>query len=161
MGADVRHLPPKGAGLENLDREIDADRITAHIEALGKAELDRRVNLRLPKFNLKAKYDLASAFESQGLGIMYDQNQADFSGISNEPLVVGKALQQVFLDVNEKGTEAAAATALTFIAVSEEHDKRRPVQFHVDRPFLMLIMDGETDAIVFMGRITNPNGPSL
>ena len=154
-------LPPKGKGLEKLHREIDADRITAHIEALGKAKLDRRVNLRLPKFKLKAKYDLESALKSQDLGIIYNQNHADFSGISHEPLVVGKALQQVFLDVNEKGTEAAAATALTVVRTSAEYDTRRPVKFHVDRPFLMLIMDGETGAIVFMGRITNPNGPSL
>lgn len=150
-------LPPKGRGLENLNREIDADRITAHIKALGKAELDRRVNLRLPKFKLKAKYDLEPALEAQGLSIIFDQTQADFSGISHEPLVVDKALQQVFLDVNENGTEAAAATALTVIAVSAEHDSRRPVKFHVDHPFLMLILDGETGAIVFMGRITDPN----
>jgi len=154
-------LPPKGKGLEKLSREINSDRITAHIEALGKAELDRRVNLRLPKFMLKAKYDLESALDAQGLGIIFNHNQADFGGISHEPLVVDKALQQVFLDVNEKGTEAAAATALTVITVSAERDNRRPVQFHVDRPFLMLILDGETGAIVFMGRITDPNTASL
>ena len=150
-------LPPKGKGLEKLNREINADRINAHIEAIGKAELDRRVNLRLPKFKLKAKYDLEPALKAQGMGIIFDDAQANFNGISDEPLAVDSAFQQVFLDVNEKGTEAAAATALVIVAVSRERDNRAPVKFHVDRPFLMLIRDNETGAIVFMGRIIHPS----
>jgi len=70
-------------------------------------------------------------------------------------LAVSNIIQQVFLDVNEKGTEAAAATAVTIVTVGARLNPPKPEPFIVDRPFIMLIRDDVTGSIMFAGRITN------
>jgi serpin B len=82
---------------------------------------------------------------------------ADLSGMSDEKdLRVGQVIQQVFLEVNEKGTEAAAATAVTIVTVGARLNPPKPKPFVVDRPFVILIKDEVTGAVMFAGRITNP-----
>ena len=82
--------------------------------------------------------------------------KADFSGISETQLAISEVLHKTFIDVNEKGTEAAAVTALEMIlgcALIEE--KQKPV-FRADHPFLFVIYSWKANLILFMGRVKNP-----
>jgi serpin B len=79
--------------------------------------------------------------------------RANFGGISDEPLVVAEAYHKAFVAVDEEGTEAAAATA---IAMAPGGPPPRPTAFVVDRPFLFLIRESATGAILFLGRLTAP-----
>ena len=85
--------------------------------------------------------------------------EADLSGMSNEPLVISAVRQRTFVEVNEEGTEAAAATAVA--ADNEiELNPPKPFQMIVERPFLFLIEDMETNTILFMGIVFDPSAGS-
>ena len=83
--------------------------------------------------------------------------QADFSGITTDPdgLVISSVVHKAFVDVNEQGTEAAAATAV-MMAAAGIREPEPPREFRADRPFLFLIRDRRTRLVHFMGRVTNP-----
>jgi len=85
------------------------------------------------------------------------KNKADFSGIStSEQLFITKAVHKAFVDVNEKGTEAAAVTAIKVGVTSV--DPNPPPTFVADHPFVFVIQDNETGHILFIGKMTNPSG---
>jgi serpin B len=88
-----------------------------------------------------------------GMRLPFDAEGADFSGISSgERLFISAVLHKAFVDVNEEGTEAAAATAV----VVERTSVVEPVVFRADHPFLFLIRDTRTGAILFLGRLARP-----
>ena len=149
-------LPPTGDGLTEINREISAENIETHLQALQHSK-PINTDLRLPKFSLKARYNLATPLENLGMTGVFLPARSNLGAMTDDKrAAVSKVIQQVFLDVNEKGTEAAAATAAVIIVTSVGRPKPKPKAFHVDRPFLMLLKDNKTGAIVFMGRITNP-----
>jgi serpin B len=88
-----------------------------------------------------------------------DPNQADFSGITDRPegLCIGEVVHKAYVDVNEVGTEAAAATAVIMApgAGAEPADQKR-VAFVADHPFIFLIRETGTGSILFMGRVAHP-----
>jgi len=111
--------------------------------------------VHMPKFELE--YDIVLNDVLQELGLEHAfSDQADFSSLveESEALRISEVKQKTFLDVNEKGTEAAAATSVeieeTSLIIDEEFD------MHIDRPFVFTITDTETDAILFLGKIEEP-----
>ncbi|XP_053331708.1 serine protease inhibitor A3L-like [Spea bombifrons] len=110
----------------------------------------RIIDLRVPKFSIGSSIDLKEIISDMGMADVFSI-LADFSGITSDvKLVLSKAVHKAVLDVDEKGTEAAAATEIeaVFTALFPTH--------RVDRPFLLMICDQETDSILFMGRVINP-----
>lgn len=112
----------------------------------------RQVNLSLPHFRMEDRYDLNSTMEALGLKTAFTP-QADFSGINGQKnLFINKAIHKTFIKVDEKGTEAAAATAismnLTSVRTTEE-----PYDFVADHPFIFFIVD-RNKTILFMGQVT-------
>jgi serpin B len=92
-----------------------------------------------------------------GMGIAFDPNTADFSGITTqEPLYVGAVIHQANIDVVEKGTTAAAVTAVVMEAGAAPVQGQK-VTFHVDKPFLYFIHDNRSGAVLFMGRVDDPS----
>ncbi len=88
--------------------------------------------------------------------LAFDQDRADFSGMSTEEkLYISAVLHKAFVDVNEKGTEAAAATAVV-VATRAALAPTEPAVFRADHPFLFLILDSRTRSILFLGRVVNP-----
>jgi serpin B len=84
--------------------------------------------------------------------------QADFSGIGRtRPLFVQKVLQQAFVNVDEAGTEAAAVTAVAVGTIGHGWSSAQPIAFHADHPFLYLIRDRTTGAVLFIGRVVDPH----
>ena len=94
-----------------------------------------------------------------GMPLAFSQEGADFSGITGKrDLSISNVIHKAFISVDEKGTEAAAATAVTMCMMAAP-DKVRPVVFNADHPFVFLIRDNETGSILFMGKIMKPVTP--
>ena len=146
-------LPKDRAGLPAFERELDGPRLQQWTDALRSAER-KAVDLALPKIELRTRYDLPAPLKEMGMRLAYAKG-ADFSGISTaESLLIDRAIHQTFLLVDEKGTEAAAATAITMRAVSAAPTPE--VRFHADHPFFFVIRDNRSGALLFIGRIASP-----
>ena len=85
-------------------------------------------------------------------------DQADFSGINGgkEPLQISAVIHKAYVDVNEAGTEAAAATAVGIRATMAHRCRKPPIPFRADHPFLFLIRDRRTGSLLFLGCLTQP-----
>jgi len=132
----------------------------ATIEAIvqGLAGRKPEVDLSLPTFSIETKTELKDVLSTLGMPVAFDPDQADFSGMTTqEKLFIGAVIHQANITVDEKGTEASAATAVVMEASAAPADR---VTFHVDRPFLFLLRDTTTGAIVFLGQVTDPTAAS-
>lgn len=108
--------------------------------------------LMMPKFKLEESYRLNQTLESMGMELAFEPRRADFSGLTEytqDNLYVSDVVHKAFVEVNEEGTEAAAATGVAVRAASMS-------VFAVNRPFLFFIRDRTTGGILFMGRVTDP-----
>jgi len=154
-------LPERRDGLEDLESALSAAMITGCLK--GDT---RRVELSLPRFTVTwGTVELREALSTLGTRLAFTP-QADFSGVNGrappdeESLFVSAVLHKAFVDVNEEGTEAAAATAAT-ISVTGPPSRPPPVPiFRADHPFLFAICDRNTGAIVFLGRMVDPTRPT-
>jgi serpin B len=109
----------------------------------------------LPKFKIESSFQLKSPLQTLGLASAFSPG-ADFSGLSTEPgFALSEVLHKTYVDVNEKGTEAAAVT-MPMAAGSAPPKKN--VEFKADRPFLFVIRDLPTRTTLFMGRVLDPRG---
>jgi serpin B len=102
-------------------------------------------------------FSLADALRAMGLTDAFDPQRADFSGMDGEThwLYLSAVLHQAYVEVNEKGTEAAAATGVVVMARSARIEEP-PREFRADHPFLFLIRDSATGSILFAGRVMKP-----
>ncbi|KAG8133243.1 putative Serpin B6-like protein [Naja naja] len=148
-------LPDKIAdnstGLEKLEREITYEKLIDWINP--KKMFSRTIQLSFPKFKLEEKYDLKPVLRRMGMMDAFHEGKADFSGIStNNDLVISEVVHKSFIEVNEEGTEAAAATGVIFVFYSAQ----LPLEIKVDHPFLFFIMQRSTNTILFFGRYSSP-----
>jgi serpin B len=97
---------------------------------------------------------LVDPLTALGMGVAFDPARANLRGIADADLVISQVVQKTFLRVDEKGTEAAAATAIIVVETSAPADP--PPTFRADHPFLLLIRDKPTGAVLFLGRIAAP-----
>ncbi|MBT2599644.1 serpin family protein [Oceanobacillus sp. ISL-74] len=117
-------------------------------------------SLKMPKFSLEYESELQDFFQALGMEKAFDQNIADFSNMIDPAQLRGnlyfsKIMHKTFLEVDERGTEAAGATS---VEMKEESAivSPAPFQMEINRPFLLTISDNETDTILFMGMIHEP-----
>ena len=141
-------LPDEGQ-FQAVESQLDATLLQDVLGSLQPADVD----LSLPKFSFRTKYQLRKTFEAMGLTTVFDGSRADLSGINDgaEALAVSAVIHETYLAVDEKGTEAAAATAVVVEGMGAPQ-----TQVAVDRPFVFFIHDIQTGAILFMGSIRNP-----
>jgi len=136
--------------LAAFEQALTAEQLTSITGALAETQ----VALTLPKFSIETKAELADILSALGMPSAFD-DQADFSGITTaEKLEISNVIHQANIDVDEKGTEAAAATAVVMRATSMPAE---PVTVRVDRPFLFALRDVPTGAILFLGRVADPS----
>jgi serpin B len=142
-------LPREGKSLSEVEGALSAGKIAA-----WRADMQERdVKAFLPRFKFTSKYSLAERLQKLGLKIAFT-DAADFSGMDGtRDLYVQKAFHQAFVEVNEEGTEAAAATGVAMGLKSIMMDFE---VFRADRPFLFLIMENRTGLVLFIGRVENP-----
>jgi serpin B len=141
---------PKG-NLEAFEAALDAAKLETITTALSPTHLD----LRMPKFTIRgASIDLKAVLEGLGIRKAFIDGQADLTGLHPKPdLYVGKVFHAGFVEIDEKGTKAAAATAVIGEDSSPPLIER---SFAVDRPFLFFVRDVETGALIFAGRLVDP-----
>ncbi|XP_042318100.1 serpin B6 [Sceloporus undulatus] len=144
-------IEDNSTGLEKLERETTYEKLMDWInpEMMDLTE----VELSLPKFKLEEMYDLKPILISMGMSDAFDQLKADFSGMSPQnDLFLSEVVHKSFVEVNEEGTEAAAATA----AVMNMRCAMIVPRFTVDHPFLFFILHNKTRSILFYGRFCSP-----
>ena len=127
-----------------------------NINSILKFEYKEKVEVTLPRFKLESKLDLVEPLKRLGMTDMFGST-ADFSGMTggtNKGLYVSEIVQKAFVEVNEEGTEAAAATAAVMMGRSRQPE---PERFTCDRPFMFLIRDNLTGMILFSGHVTDPS----
>ncbi|GHT26304.1 serpin [Bacteroidia bacterium] len=112
------------------------------------------VNLYIPKFKTEYEKELNKTLEQLGMGIAFSSD-ADFSGISDIALSISKVKQKACIEVNEKGSEAAAVTVVEMVTSAEPSIPQK-VTFCADRPFLFAIKENFTGTVLFMGKIGKP-----
>lgn len=112
------------------------------------------VDLSMPKFQAESSFGLAEKLAAMGMPDAFDAQKADFSGMTGKPdLMISSVLHQATIDVNEKGTEAAAATVVVMNMASMPGES---YTIRFDKPFIYVIYETTTNTIVFMGRVVNP-----
>jgi len=146
-------LPRSVDGLAAMESKLDQQMLGHVVAGLSIAQ----VAIALPKFKIEQRLALGSTLRAMGMDKAFDPHQADFSAMDGErDLVISDALHQAYVAVDEKGTEAAAATGIivgaTAIMPSLE-------AFDADHPFVYLIRDTKTGVILFMGRVQDPRQP--
>lgn len=127
----------------------------AYFNKLQKSMRSTQINLQMPRFKVEHAVELSGALQSMGIVDAFN-NDADFSGITgNKELRIDKVVHKTVLEVDEAGCEAAAATAVTMVRKTSIVGLN-PVDFIANRPFLYLIQDNNTHAILFVGLLHKP-----
>ena len=141
----------------------DEEQFTAFGESLDSAQLQsildqltvQRLDLSMPKFKVDSAFGLADILVAMGMPDAFDVVKADFSGMTGQPdLFITDVVHKAYVNVNEEGTEAAAATGVVMGLKSMPVGE--PIVVKVDRPFLFLIRDSQTGAVLFLGRVVQP-----
>src|SRR5262245_17584153 len=144
-------LPDAIDGLPALEAKLNQEGLGRWLSDLRK----QKVQVFVPRFKLTCEFLLADVLRSMGMPLAFDEQRADLSGISSqERLSISAVIHKAFVDVNEEGTEAAAATGVVATTVALELDE--PAVFRADHPFIFVIRDNRTGSILFMGRVANP-----
>ena len=144
-------LPDEGS-FQEVEARLTGDEVRAAIASMQP----KMINLRMPKFEYEADISLAETLTAMGMPDAFDPGSADFSGMDGtRDLSVSGVFHKAFVAVDEEGTEAAAATAvvigLTSVIIAD-------LDLTVDRPFIFMIRDIETNSVLFVGRVLNPAG---
>jgi serpin B len=148
-------LPRKADGLPAVEKELTGDKLAA---ALGGLRYEPQVHVHLPRFKVEAGFNLNAPLKALGMKAAFG-GAADFTGMhtGKEHLYISDVFHKAFVDVNEEGTEAAAATAVV-VGNAPSPAPPPPKVFRADHPFLFLIRDTKTGSVLFLGRLENPKG---
>ena len=142
-------LPNKVDGLANLERDLTNDNVKKWMDKLSHTSKSE-VLVSLPKFTITCEFELKDVLTKMGMPHAF--TNADFSGMTGKKdLFISKVIHKAFVDVNEEGTEAAAATA---VVMTKSISKT--LLFRADHPFVFLIRENKTGSILFIGRIIDP-----
>ena len=149
-------VPDRGR-LREFEESLDAGLAERIITNLGF----RHVTLDLPRFEFESQFQLSETLKAMGMPDAFDSTASDFSGMDGRSCLAGdygclyirEVVHKAFVTMDEAGTEAAAATG---VVMQTESAPQNPVAMTVDRPFIFLIRDRETDTILFVGRVVEP-----
>ncbi|MGB6687859.1 MAG: serpin family protein [Terracidiphilus sp.] len=147
-------LPNEADGLSALEESMTPAGVK---QWLGQLRPVPKVVLTLPRFKMTRQFSLASTLAAMGMPKAFDRHPQDFTGMTARPeLYISDVVHKAFVDVNEEGTEAAAATGVIVSRALAIQRPRPPIVFRADHPFLFLIRENLSGAILFMGRVADP-----
>ncbi|MCX7795395.1 MAG: serpin family protein [bacterium] len=142
-------LPKPNISLSKIERTLSAKKLKAWLSLLSEKE----VEVYIPRFKIEKRYVLNEVLKKLGMVDAFDMMKADFSGMTPKPdLYITSVIHQSFVEVNEEGTEAAAATAV----IMGTKAVIMPIVFRADRPFVFFVRDKRSESILFMGRLAEP-----
>ncbi|MBU2598602.1 MAG: serpin family protein [Actinobacteria bacterium] len=141
-------LLPKEDNLKSVEESLNKEKITE----LRNMLIEEQVDVYIPKFKFETKYFMNEILKKMGMSTAF--SNADFSGMDGtKKLFISDVIHQAFVEVNEEGTEAAAATGV----VMKETAVLPSIVFRADHPFIFMIQERETGNILFLGRVVNPS----
>jgi len=144
-------LPNEDDGLLEFEDHLTADSAHAWIDELMKVD-EGLVMVNMPKFKTISEFELSRTLYDMGMPDAFSLPPADFSGMTGtKDLFISKVIHKAYVDVNEEGTEAAAATAVVMLKIAS-----KPLTFIANHPFVFLIRENQTGSILFIGRIVDP-----
>jgi serpin B len=144
-------LPDAGADFSAFKEQFTPDNWSSWLSGFA----NKRVNLAIPKYKVEFKTELSASLKTMGMASAFG-DKADFSKMfADQRANISRVLQKTYMDVNEEGTEAAAVTAV-IMATSAMRIEEPPIDFVVDRPFVVALVDQPTGEILFMGSIVDP-----
>lgn len=150
-------LPKAGQALSSLEKKLDAELLGSWTAALQT----ERVAMKLPRFKIEPKtpYELKGALQAMGMNLPFKRGEADFTAMSNpsnpeDRLHIDKVFHKAFVAMDEAGTEAAAASAVSMARAGGM--PQEPKVFNADRPFLYFVRDTKTGMVMFAGRVSDP-----
>jgi len=143
-------LPKEVDGLAGFEKNLTNDSVKAWINKLI-ASYKSEILVHLPKFKTTCEFELSKILSDMGMPSAFLLPPADFSGMTGKKdFFISKVIHKAFVDVNEEGTEAAAATAVVMLGSG------KPLIFRANHPFVFLIRENKTGSILFIGRIIDP-----
>jgi len=142
-------LPDEDSSLLELCGKLNAETWETWVSRLNR----RTGSIGLPRFRIEYEAGLDSALTALGMGVAFTDN-ADFGALCDDPARISEVKHKTFVEVNEEGTEAAAATVVGIVATAAP--MHPPFRMVVDRPFFCAIRDNETGTVLFMGAIVDP-----
>ncbi len=148
-------LPKEKEGLASLEQLFISGGAGDWIQNLEPAD---KVILSLPRFTMTQQFELSSALSAMGMAQAFSDS-ADFSGMTGKPeFTISAAIHKAFIDVDEQGTEAAAATAIVMRATAMRYEAPEPppIVFRADHPFLFILLDTQSGSMLFLGRVADP-----
>jgi serpin B len=154
-------LMPQEGGFEGFAGQPSADTLNGILSELEPGRLD----LRVPSFEITSAPPVKDGLQALGMKTAFDGAAADFTGIADllpgwPTWYISDVVQKAFIKVDEQGTEAAAATGVTVAAGAETTSTLPPPEITIDHPFVYLIRDMQSGAIVFIGQVVNPTAGS-
>jgi serpin B len=150
--------PDEVAGIDKLIAGLDGAKTEAILQSVRDAQ-KRMVALSMPRFKFEFKADLIEPFKGFGMSKVFDPAQSDLSGLTGKSRAeaqstIDQIVHRAVIEVAEEGTEAAAVTAVVVTTRAMRPDDTE--RFQIDRPFLFMITDDKTGAILFQGRVSDP-----
>lgn len=148
-------LPDTRDGLASLEASLTAEMLDTSLDAMW----EREVQVYLPKFKFDASFKLGSALQDMQMTDPFDPDRSDLTGMAQPAdgnLYIADVLHKAFIDVNEAGTEAAAATAVVVGITTCLCGPPQPAVFRADHPFLFALRDTHSGSLMFLGRVTEP-----
>ena len=145
-------LPRKTDGLPEIESQLSIESLERWTAVLKK----QKVEVFFPRFKMTSQFRMDKTLVSMGMSDAFSASTADFSGMDGHPhwLFIGAVIHKAFVDVNEEGTEAAAATAVV-MRIKMAAPTPAPT-FRADHPFIFLIRENDTGSILFIGRVLDP-----
>ena len=145
-------LPSAVDGIDDLEASLTADMITTTLRELAGMH-PRKTVVQLPKFTTTCEFELNQILAALGMPSAFRRGSADFSGMNGDrDLFISNVVHKAFVEVNEEGTEAAAATAVVMKRTSVEETHH----ISVNHPFVFLIKDNTSGSMLFLGRVVDP-----
>lgn len=146
-------LPDKSSNIDALEHAMTAQQVAQWAASMSP----KRVKLFIPKFKQENDYDLAQVLAKMGMPSAFKAGTANFSGITGERNIsISDVVHKTFIEVGEEGTEAAAATAVIMMKTSLMPQQKDAIEFRADRPFIYLIKDNNSGAVIFIGKYAKP-----
>ncbi|MCE5201784.1 MAG: serpin family protein [Synergistaceae bacterium] len=145
-------LPDKATGLKSAESNLSLKELDSWIKSMSL----KKVSITIPKFKMEQSFELSEALGQMGMPSAFSPDKADFSGMNGKyNMYIGSVIHKAFIEVGEEGTEAAAATAVIMMKTSlQPHGET--IIFRADRPFIFMIRDNRSGAILFIGRYAKP-----